>query len=79
MFSSRFQLSGFTLIELMIYLTLLGLISIGVFSAYNFFVQSSIEARSIAELQLDKVTSSSDARAKFANSDKVSIVSNSDQ
>ena len=79
MFSSRFQLSGFTLIELMIYLTLLGLISIGVFSAYNFFVQSSIEARSIAELQLDKVTSSSDARAKFANADKVSIVSNSDQ
>ena len=79
MSSSRFQLSGFTLIELMIYMTLLGLISIGVFSAYNFFVQSSIEARSIAELQLEKVTSTTDVRAKLANADSVSIVSNSDQ
>lgn len=79
MSSSRFQLSGFTLIELMIYMTLLGLISIGVFSAYNFFVQSSIEARSIAELQLEKVTSTTDVRAKLANADSVSIVTNSDQ
>ena len=79
MTSSRFQLSGFTLIELMIYMTLLGLISIGVFSAYNFFVQSSIEARSIAELQQEKVLSSDDVRAKLANADSVTVVSNSDQ
>ena len=42
---------GFTLIELMIYLTLLGLIGIGIASAYNFFLTSSIETRSVAELR----------------------------
>lgn len=69
---------GFSLIELMIYLTLLGLIGIGVATAYNFFLQSSIEARSIAELRQDSTTSLDPVRAALSKADSVAIVDGSD-
>lgn len=65
---------GLSLIELMIYLTLLGLIGIGVASAYNFFLRSSIETRSVAELRADSTTSLDPIRAALSKADKVSVV-----
>ncbi|MCE2517716.1 MAG: prepilin-type N-terminal cleavage/methylation domain-containing protein, partial [Alphaproteobacteria bacterium] len=70
---------GFTLVELMIYLTILGLISIGVFTAYNFFVTSSIEARSVAELQQDSSLSIDPVRKSFANADSVTTLTSGGQ
>ena len=75
----RSSLPGFTLIELMIYLTLLGLIAIGVFSAYNFFVQSSIQSRTIAELQDESRTALDPIRNAITKADSVSILTVSDQ
>ena len=75
----RSSLSGFTLIELMIYLTLLGLIAIGVFSAYNFFVQSSIQSRTIAELQDESRTSLDPIRNAISKADRVELLTVADQ
>ena len=75
----RSSLPGFTLIELMIYLTLLGLIAIGVFSAYNFFVQSSIQSRTIAELQDESRTALDPIRNAITKADSVSILTVTDQ
>jgi hypothetical protein len=71
--------AGFSLIELMIYTTILGLISIGVFTAYNFFVSSSIESRSVAELQQDSTLALDPVRSHFANADRIRILTNGDQ
>lgn len=70
---------GFTLVELMIYMTLLGLISIGVFTAYNFFVTSSIEARTTAELQQESQLGIDPLRKSFANADSVELLSSGGQ
>ena len=44
------RISGFSLIELMIYLALFSVMSISIFTAYNFFLTSRIETEAIAEL-----------------------------
>ena len=66
--------SGFSLIELMITLTLLGLIGVGVASAYNFFLRSSIEARTIAELRHDSLTSLEGIRGAIARADRAEVI-----
>ena len=76
---SRSAFPGFTLIELMIYLTLLGLIAIGVFSAYNFFVQSSIQSRTIAELQDESRSAIDPIRNAITKADSVTVLSVSNQ
>ena len=72
-------LPGVSLIELMIYLTLLSLIGIGVFSAYNFFVQSSIETRTIVELQDESRSSLDPIRSAISQADSVTLTTVSGQ
>ena len=69
---------GFTLIELLIYMTLLGLIGIGIASAYNFFLTSSIEARSVAELRATSTTAIDPVRSTLSKADKVAVVTGTD-
>ena len=68
---------GFTLIELMIYLTLLGLIGIGIASAYNFFLTSSIETRSVAELRASSNEAIDPLRSALSKADHVEVLTGS--
>ena len=68
---------GFTLIELMIYLTLLGLIGIGIASAYNFFLTSSIETRSVAELRASSNEAIDPVRSALSKADRVNVLTGS--
>lgn len=67
------QLRGFTLIELVIYMAILGMLGAGVFSAYTFFLKHQIRARQIAELRFASDDASRHFHEYLGGADKITI------
>ncbi|XDZ65872.1 LamG-like jellyroll fold domain-containing protein [Alphaproteobacteria bacterium LSUCC0684] len=65
------RLPGFTLIELVIYMAILGVVSAGVFSVYAFFLRHQLNARQTAELRSGADDASRLLRQHLASADKI--------
>ena len=73
------RLSGFSLIELMIYLALFSVMSISIFTAYNFFLTSRIETETIAALHASSRPSLDAIGKAIAQADSFDLVEEGNQ
>jgi len=65
------RLPGFTLIELVIYMAILGVVSTGIFSVYTIFLRHQLNARQTAELRSGADDASRLFRQHLANADQI--------
>jgi prepilin-type N-terminal cleavage/methylation domain-containing protein len=68
------RLPGFTLIELVIYMAILGILGAGVFSAYTFFLRHQITTRQIAELRSASDDLTRHFHEYFGGADRITLV-----
>ena len=67
------RLCGFTLIELVIYMAILGILGAGVFTSYTFFLRHQITTRQIAELRFASDDASRHFHEYLGGADKIAL------
>jgi len=73
------RLPGFTIIELVVYMAILGVVSTAVMAAYTVFLRHQVNSRSIAELQSDRETAYRLLRDQLVTADQVELVRENSQ